>query len=114
MRISDWSSDVCSSDLEGAIGHSSYPLGSPRTSAALASPVTFTVPPPPAGPASGARRVRRLLRHRRSPCGRHGTSCRAETLGLTRHPSLEGAGQKAAIDAAADETSGRPWVTVRA
>src|SRR3546814_15375963 len=31
---------------EGAIGHSSYPLGSPRTSAALASPVTFTVPPP--------------------------------------------------------------------
>src|SRR3546814_2502789 len=59
MRISDWSSDVCSSDLvhvngvevgrsnmpEGAIGHSSYPLGSPRTSAALASPVTFTVPP---------------------------------------------------------------------
>src|SRR3546814_1757444 len=30
---------------EGAIGHSSYPLGSPRTSAALASPVTFTVPP---------------------------------------------------------------------
>src|SRR3546814_17476034 len=59
MRISDWSSDVCSSDLvhvngvevgrsnmpEGAIGHSGYPLGSPRTSAALASPVTFTVPP---------------------------------------------------------------------
>src|SRR3546814_8398784 len=30
---------------EGDIGHSSYPLGSPRTSSALASPVTFTVPP---------------------------------------------------------------------
>src|SRR3546814_2632553 len=29
----------------GAIGHNSYPLGSPRTAAAAANPVTFTVPP---------------------------------------------------------------------
>src|SRR3546814_20495398 len=29
----------------GAIGHNSYPLGSPRTAAAAANPVTVTVPP---------------------------------------------------------------------
>src|SRR3546814_12232478 len=60
MRISDWSSDVCSSDLDGGQDHQT---GHPRLPARAAASGEPDVPRALAGRRSGDRRVPALVPH---------------------------------------------------
>src|SRR3546814_19204645 len=46
MRISDWSSDVCSSDLDGATPQKGYPMVSMKPLTELDTHEVFNQPPP--------------------------------------------------------------------
>src|SRR3546814_19071122 len=69
MRISDWSSDVCSSDLPGPV-HLSIPLGDLSREVDVPRPATETPPPvlPHSDPAAIREVVERLAAAQRPAC----------------------------------------------